>query len=268
MHQDNISKHEKPIEEVYTSGEFWDDLPDFLAWQAPGKIRHLSRFIDFDLILRSLPNPNRCVIADIGCGAGLVSTGLAEHLRKQYPNVSFEVYGYDLSPQAIDVAKKALAPNAHFECKRFENADMIWDFAILCDVIEHVEDPYEFVRNAALKSRYFVVGYAMDDNLANRMDKKRHAVVNSVGHISLFHEKRALDVSGKYGDIIASSYIRNPFLRNFVVKKFLHVFTSPIKFVLQCLSPRIKGKIFGGESIFILTKSRIFNSSFKAHSDK
>ena len=117
------------VTDLYISGEFWNEIPDFLASQAPNKVRHLMDFIDFDVILHKLPNKT-VSIADIACGAGKVSTGIAKQLRERYPEYQTKVYGYDLSPQAIETAKK-LNTEGEFFCRDFNDAGMSFDLALL-----------------------------------------------------------------------------------------------------------------------------------------
>jgi 2-polyprenyl-3-methyl-5-hydroxy-6-metoxy-1,4-benzoquinol methylase len=244
---------DRPTPDLYTSGEFWEDLPDFLVGQAPNKIRHLLKLIDFDSLLAGQPTRTFSIV-DIGCGAGKVSVGLAEQLRARYPGVEVTVHGYDLSSQAIAVARRENA-EGEFICGDFKDAERTWDLAIVCDVIEHVADPDDFVRCAAQKARYFVTGFAMDYNLANRLLKKRRARVNQVGHISLFNEKRALAVSAKHGTIQNAKYINNPLRRALRITRPFHLLTCPVKILLRMLSRRWKGMVFGGESLFIFARS-------------
>ncbi|NJL58836.1 MAG: class I SAM-dependent methyltransferase [Desulfobacteraceae bacterium] len=242
-------------EDMYTSGEFWNELPDFLASQAPGKVSFLSEFIDFNPIVRNQPDIS---IADIGCGVGKVSTGLSLQLRDRYPDLKVNVFGFDLSPQAIQIAKRENTEGT-FICGDFKESSMTWDLAILCDIIEHVPDPDDFICSVARKSRYFVIGFAMDDNLANRLLKSRREKVNKIGHISLFHEERAISVCKKYGKILNSGYIPNPIAPNFKITRLLHIFTTPLRILLRLLSRRIKGKVFGGESVYVFAESTLFS---------
>ena len=245
------------VTDLYISGEFWNEIPDFLASQAPNKVRHLMDFIDFDVILHKLPNKT-VSIADIACGAGKVSTGIAKQLRERYPEYQTKVYGYDLSPQAIETAKK-LNTEGEFFCRDFNDAGMSFDLALLIDVIEHVPDPDEFMQSAAKCSRFFAVSFAMDDNLANKLSTKRREATHASGHISLFDERRAVDLSKKYGKLIGATYIRNPMARNLGIKRPLHLLTILPRLMLQLLSPRLKGKVFGGESLYTIVESSIFS---------
>ena len=242
----------------YTSGKFWDDLPDFLAGQAPRKISHLFAMVDFESLLRSLPSETFSMV-DIGCGAGKVSTGVAERLRELCPKFDITVYGYDRSPQAIEAAKRENV-DGQFVCGDYKDAGMTWDLALLIDIIEHIPDPDEFVRGVAERSRFYVIGFAMDDNLANNFSRARRERAIAGDHISLFNEKKALEVSGKYGKVLKTSYIANPLGRNLAIRHFRHSLTFLPRLVLQVLSRRLKGRVFGGESIYVFVESAIYKN--------
>jgi len=240
----------------YTSGQFWDNIPGYLQEQAPNKISHLLRLVDFDNLFKNLPSRSFS-IADIGCGAGKVSTGLADRLRVSNPEFNISTYGYDLSPQAIAVAKKG-SYKGEFICGDIRDARRAWDLALLCDIIEHVDDPEAFLRAVAERARYFVVGFAMDDNLANRMDKRRRECTIRGGHVNQFNEHKAMAIVNKFGKVLASGYINNPLSTNLKIRSVRGLFTLPFRVTLQLLSRRLKGKLFGGESIYFFVKSQLF----------
>lgn len=251
---------------MYTSGEYWDNITDYLMGQAPNKISHLLKIVDFDFVMQNLPD-KKLAIVDIGCGAGKISSGLAEVLRERYSDITITVHGYDLSPQAIEIAKRENM-EGEFVCGDFQDAGKIWDIAILCDVIEHVEHPNALLRSVAEHSRFFIVGFAMDDNLANRLDKHRRKRAVEGGHITLFHEKRARLISEKYGKVLVSGYIHNPMARNLKIRGMRGFFTLPFRVALQLLSPRLKGKLFGGESFYVFVHSHFFSKNNSSGSNQ
>lgn len=149
----------------------------------------------------------------------------------------------------------------HFECKDVFEVRAGNDLALLADVIEHVPDPAGFIKAAAERARYFAVGFAMDYNLANRLIKKRRAIVNRVGHISLFDEEMALKISSKFGVILGKKYIKNSFGRNFSIGSLRGAVTLFPRLLLQVLSPKWKGRIFGGETIYVFAQSSIYKGA-------
>lgn len=80
-------------------------------------------------------------VIEVGCSNGRnVSFPLAEY--------GYDVTGVDVHPQSIDWAnKKNKFSNATFICQDFSNffTDKKFDAVILSDILEHVENPLEFI---------------------------------------------------------------------------------------------------------------------------
>ena len=141
---------------LYVEGEFWKRRQDFCAGQAPRKIAHIMRLLESDDFRSFCRQSSVLRIVDIGCGAGKVSTGIAGELRELFPELRIEIDGYDLSPQAIEVARRD-NEEGQWHCADFSVENKQWDLAVLCDIIEHVEEPVQFLEDVARKSRFIVV---------------------------------------------------------------------------------------------------------------
>lgn len=94
-------------------------------------------------LIKTLPSATTPLqIVDFGCGDGVQ----LHVVRKSNSKTSFEFAGIDLSPEAIPVAKRKLSGDFQvgsvyetpYESNRF-------DFAISCDVIEHLQEPERMV---------------------------------------------------------------------------------------------------------------------------
>lgn len=239
------------------TGKYWGNIPDYLSGQAKNKVLHILKMIDFEKLLAGRTE-KLFTIVDIGCGAGKVSTGLANTLRAQFPDFRFTVHGFDFSPDAIEYARKE-NPDEKFTCGNFSDSEEKWDLGILCDIVEHVENPNDFLESVSRQCKSFIIGYAMDDNLANKIDKKRRNRAIDSGHINLFNEKSAINSANKQGEIAKTLYISNPVSRTLRAHTLRGVLTLPLRLILLGFSRRIKGKIFGGESIYVYVKSRYFD---------
>lgn len=90
------------------------------------------------ILLNTYPRGSTVSIADFGCGDG-VQLGV---LRKTNSGVRFELAGFDLSEKAIAVARKKHPAGTFLVSSVYDTpqGSDCFDFAISCDVIEHVQD--------------------------------------------------------------------------------------------------------------------------------
>jgi len=81
-------------------------------------------------------------ICDVGCGAGEVLKQLRENL-----DAECEFWGYDISPQAIALAKTRASDRIHFELADVgQETDKFFDLILVLDVIEHLPDYFSFLQ--------------------------------------------------------------------------------------------------------------------------
>ncbi len=162
--------------DIYINGEYFKNNPKWDAADATWKVD----------IVYALLQKNNITVTDVieaGCGAG---NNLVELDKK---NIHFKrLTGYDISPQAIELAKrnetdKISYYNEDFLAKETDPADLI----LTIDVIEHVDDLYGFLRKLKTKGKNFVFHIPLD--LSCRTIMKPQVLLQqrqSVGHIHYF----------------------------------------------------------------------------------
>ena len=93
-----------------------------------------------ELIRQRLRLPSGSKVLDVGCGTG----SILEMLSREH-----EAYGTDTSPIAIELCGQRGLKNAH-QCSldSFPYPDIRFDLITLLDVIEHVDDDLEVLRQA------------------------------------------------------------------------------------------------------------------------
>jgi 2-polyprenyl-6-hydroxyphenyl methylase/3-demethylubiquinone-9 3-methyltransferase len=113
-------------------------------------------------------------VVDLGCGGGLLAVPLAER--------GASVIGLDRSPRSVRAAREAAAHAGVARRCRFTVADLCgtplesgaFDFALLSDVLEHIEEPGIALREAA---RLLRVGGHLYLNTLNRTRRARWLAV-------------------------------------------------------------------------------------------
>jgi len=137
-------------------------------------------------------------ILDVGCGGGQLVYDL---YRNGYSNI----YGFDVSPSAIEIAKqnfneieKSFFVHNAYEKKLPKNIPEEFDLIISMEIIEHLFNPNIYLTNVytwLLKNGYFILTtpyHGWLKNLAtallNRFDK-HFDPLSQGGHIKFFSKK-------------------------------------------------------------------------------
>ena len=148
---------------VFDRDGWWDEsCRDFASLRAVNEVRlSILRRWMADWFPTKLPS----VVADLGCGGGLMSVALAR--------TGARVVGVDRAHNALRSASQQAEPRAHFVCGDIAApgiADETVDLAMLCDVVEHLSEPRVAVAAAA---RMLRPGGALFVNTINRTMRAR-----------------------------------------------------------------------------------------------
>jgi predicted TPR repeat methyltransferase len=190
-------------------------------------------------------------VIEAGCGAGAI----LENLSKTFSFIK-SLKGFDISPQAIEMAKPRETNRLTFYCEDVTlRKDIHTDLLLVIDVLEHLDDFYDFLRKIKSLSRYFVFHIPLD--LSCRTILKPHVMLqqrNAVGHIHYFSEEMVLWFLKDMGfDIIQCNYTKPV-----VDIKSADSFKRWIKKILRNfsfrLNKKISAKLWGGYSLMILAK--------------
>ena len=101
---------------------------------------------------------NTC--ADVGCGAGFVTSILAETFADK------KFYGFDTSRDAARFWTDNAATNLTFSSRNIRDVQEVFDLVLCLDVFEHVDDYIGFLRELRKRGLQFIFNVPLDLNVA------------------------------------------------------------------------------------------------------
>lgn len=167
-----------PTLDRYLDGSYVDANPDWhvgdSAWKA-------------EQIHAALGGWRPQTICEVGCGAG-------EILRVLHDKVSEStIVGYDVSPTAIALAAARSTQRLTFKVGHASDDEEHYDLMLVIDVIEHVPDPVDFLRQLAGKATRFLLHIPLDISVASAIRGRELLEKRAVlGHIHSFSPETAL----------------------------------------------------------------------------
>ncbi len=122
-------------------------------------------------------------VAEVGCGQGAFLVPLASALESK--GVDATMLGLDISPHAIDMANSR-AERIQFAVGSAADVPRDLDIIFCMDVVEHVEQPYEFLRSLAGKSTYVILHLPLEHSIGHLLLRKPSASYAEFRHINFY----------------------------------------------------------------------------------
>lgn len=120
-------------------------------------------------------------LVEIGCGDGALLSELS--------GLAAVVDGFELSPTAIELARKRGIPGARrleaYDGARVPAGDGAYDLAVLSHVLEHVPEPAPLLAEAARVASHVLVEVPLEANRSAARAAKR-AEAERIGHLHAF----------------------------------------------------------------------------------
>jgi SAM-dependent methyltransferase len=230
-------------EDLYTKGDYLEKNPTWHEEDSPWKTKHILRMIEKNNL-----QPN--TVSEVGCGAGEVLNQLYLELPDHV-----EFVGYEISPQAYEIAKQKTKERLQFYLKDFtQETDYFFDLLLVIDVFEHVEDYIGFLRTLRGKAEYKIFHIPLDISVqrvllcAPILRRRRE-----VGHIHYFTKELALTVLQDTGYEIIDHFYTGGTL-DLPSKSLVYSLGKwPLR-LASMINQDLAVRILGGHSLMVLAK--------------
>lgn len=230
--------------DIYINGTYLKNNPSWGIEDAAWKAKLIQK-----LLIKNKIEPKE--ITEIGCGAGGILEALSKNFRK---DICYD--GYDISPQAISLAKKKQTEKLKFFNENFITGNNIsTDLLLIIDVIEHTGDYYGFLEKLKNRSNHFVFHIPLD--LSCRMVLKPHILLQqreSVGHIHYFTKEMVLWFLKDTGFEIIDWFYTRPVTDVKPEKGFRRAVKRILRNLSYKLNEDLSAKLWGSYSMMILAK--------------
>jgi len=230
--------------DIYIDGTYLKNNPDWGIKDAAWKAGIISQ-----LLKKNNITPKE--IIEVGCGAGGILNALSRDLGQ-----NVKLTGYDISPQAIAIAKKLETENLNFYNEEItQDKNIHADLLLMIDVLEHVDDYYNFLGDMRHKSEYFIFHIPLD--LACRTILKPHVLMqqrNAVGHIHYFTKEMVLWALKDKGYSVVDWIYTKPVIDVYPPDNFKRQIKKKLRNLSFSIHKDLSAKLWGGYSMMILAK--------------
>ena len=229
---------------IYKDGSYLESNPTWHEEDSPWKASKIVQLIE-----RNDLSPSS--ICEIGCGAG----GILQQLSLTPLIEGAEFIGYEISPQAFELCQQKSKKNLNFYLKDLlEEKDVSFDIVMAIDIFEHIEDYYGFLRRLKDKGEYKIFNIPLDLSVQSvlRESPIMH-MRNSVGHLHYFTKGTALaTLEGTGYEILDYTY--GDAALDLSNRGWKSKMMNVPRRLLSLISKDLAVRVFGGYSLFVLTK--------------
>lgn len=230
-------------EDMYINGEYLVNNPEWDSSDAVWKSDQIFK------ILKKNNLTDRNIISEVGCGSGEILFNIS----KKFPKDT-KYFGYDISPQAIEMANKNENKKDNFSFKLLSIPSVKSDILICADVFEHISDEFNFLVNIKEMGEYKIFNIPLDLSVQSIIRESTiMAQRKRVGHINYYTKSLALETLKDTGyEIIDSTY--GTWYKHYkaegIVTKVVNIFRN----ILMPIFPDLCVKWLGGSSLIVFAK--------------
>jgi hypothetical protein len=231
------------MNDLYIQGKYLENNPSWHIEDSAWKADNILKIVEKNHL-------NYKTICEVGCGAGEI---LNQLYGKTDQNISF--WGYEISPQAYNICKEKKKDRLSYLKKDIlYEKDVYYDILLLIDVLEHIENYFDFLRQLKEKSNYKIFHIPLDISMQSVlrvspiMDRRK-----SVGHIHYFTKETALETLNDCGYQIVDYFYTSGSI-DLARKDFKSKLLKISRKAMFSINKDLAVRILGGFSLLVLAK--------------
>lgn len=234
-----FSSAKDPGADPHINGEYLKTNPTWHVEYSPWKSENILRFM-----ARNSVRPR--TVCEVGCGAGEVLRLLQAKMAREC-----RFWGYDVSPQAIEMAKSRENANLRFDVADFGEIETpYFDLLLVLEVVDHIEDYFGFLRMLRRRGDLKIFSFSLDFSVQALLRAGVLAHRRSFHHhLHHFNKDTALCALQETGyNILDYAYPAPPNLGSGLKK-----LVQPLRAFTAALGSDAAARFFGG-SLLVLAR--------------
>lgn len=229
---------------IYTNGQYLAATRTWHAEDSPWKAAQIH-----DIIRKNKIRP--ASVAEVGCGAGGILFDLSQ--REDFETVDFK--GFDISQDAIDLAKQRNSDRVKYFCEDFFKSPEHPDILLVIDVFEHIPDYLDFVSKCRSSAKYKIYHIPLDIHISSVLRDTFDETRYGIGHIHAFTQSSAIATLMDTGhEIIDQCYTNGAMGLYRHHPSFKRALANGPRWLLSQISVPLTARLLGGYSLLVLAK--------------
>jgi ubiquinone/menaquinone biosynthesis C-methylase UbiE len=256
--------NEEDIKNLYVTDEYIVKNPSLHEQDSPWKVTKIIPLID--TFVKGLDR-DEINLLDVGGGAGLILNMVSTYIEETY-KIKVNKFALDLSPGMLEIQKKRnldIKKALNEDIRKTSLANKEIDCTLMIDLLEHVPNPTEALKEVKRISKFVIFKVPMEDNLLYRtldfikMGWYRQRAIEIMGHINVYNFNKCKHQIEEHTGEVSDYYFTNMF--DYFLNSEHYGKNMDLKNELRCsiasymfrLSPKLCSFIFG-DFVMILVK--------------
>lgn len=207
---------DESIKNLYLTDEYIIKNPSLHEEDSPWKVSKITPLVDRFI---GLINKDAVNLLDAGGGAGIILKAVSTYIEESY-RTKVNKFALDLSPGMLEVQQRHIpdlkkALNEDIRKTSLGNKEI--DLTLMIDLLEHVYNPSEALKEVRRISNFVIFKVPLDDNALSRIwnfvkrGKPSQDAIETIGHINIYNAAKLKRQIEKHTGQILDFYFTNVF---------------------------------------------------------